>query len=269
MLTTRIKQGSYDVMIATLCHNCAVKYADFVNVPICDCSDKLRQFSGTWHSQELFFAVVHQGYKIVHIYHSIFWLKYSSTVAQNLIKILMKWKICSSKIPSEITDLNKYAKDLSKRTNLDICESDLVPNGVLQTVAKNLANNWVGKNAQRVNLSKKTLVYTLQQFGQIQSKTSSTISYFEVVSPECLLVHEQPDESKLASFTSGSLFVTSLCNALSRMHLVRTIDILEKNHIMVLYCDTDSIYGITLSHKTLPIHQLVNIDSVAIGLWKV
>ena len=268
ILTTKIKQGPYDVMVATLCHNCASKYTDFVNAPICQCPDKLRQYSGCWHTQELVYAMK-QGYKIIHIYHSIFWLEYSSSIAQSMMKILMKLKICSSGIPKDVKNLESYAKELSDRTNLHITADDLKPNNVLRTVAKLISNAWVGKNAQRVNISNKTLVYTLQQFAEIESKTNSRITYFEVVSNDCLLVHEQPDESKIASYTNGSLFIPSLCNALSRLALVKTIDLLEKNSIMTLYCDTDSIYGINMSHKSILLEKLIRIDSVAIGMWKV
>jgi hypothetical protein len=185
----------------------------------------------------------------------------------DIFMVLAGLKISSSEIPASKTT-KEYVDEINAVTGLDLTPEEFDLSPLLRAVAKLFMNALIGKNSQSSAKLKKDLVYTLQEFRGIYENRDAPMRYFEVVADNTLLVHSSPDPNKTAPFTKGSLFLTSMCNSLSRQYLIESAEKLMAEGYACLYFDTDSIYFMSLSVDCRPVTSVLEVHPVKIGAWK-
>ena len=126
----------------------------------------------------------------------------------------------------------------------------------------------IGKQAQTTNKNVKQLIYAYQELRKQMEREDATMTYFELLKDNCLLIHMQKDSAVSQSYSKGSMFVTSYCNSLSRQMLVETaMDLLDAGYL-VCYFDTDSILLTSLHPDVKPLAEVVDLNERRIGAWK-
>lgn len=261
---TNISKETFNV--PTLCLKCAKIYTNFIDPPECCHTDEERDITGTWNLHEIVFACQRQGYEIIKVYNCVFFQKCRSDPMEALMTVLSITKITSTKLPKH--GVAEFIKNLNDKTGFNLTEADFHENGALRSVAKFLMVSVIGKQSQTTIRLDKILCHSLQEFRTVCERKDAKISYFELISESCLLVHSRSDSTIKRSYSEGSLFLTNYCNSLSRQMLIENALALQDRGFGIIYFDTDSIAFCTLSPDCPPVCEVIDIDSHRIGAFK-
>lgn len=245
VLPIKMGSGNSLKLLFPLCFKCAENQ----NQNRCSCTDLERQFTQTYCSPELNFAIS-CGYEIVHIHEVLHWSEseqYNSETQTGglfteYINTFLKVKQEASGYPEEIVDCqvlkDQYIQEYQNHEGISLDKTKIVKNAGLRSLAKLALNSFYGKFGQRTDLRKTQFVTDLSVLVNLLLDRTKRVNDFSFLSENIMQVDYSPNEDFENQVENSNVPIAAFCTCYARLTLLKLMNRLEGR---VLYHDTDSV----------------------------
>jgi hypothetical protein len=224
-------------LLFPLCSICAEQQTkDF-----CSHSDRERQLTGTWFSEELKLAI-EKGYIIKTIHEVYHFENQSSKLFTKFINKLYKIKLLATGKPENI-NFDDFLLEMKTHEGLDLYNDTFEKNPGLRYIAKLLLNSFWGRFALRENLPEYQFIYSAEELYKIIEDESIEILKAKPLKHNLAsVIHKKKDVSLVDISNNRNIYIAAITTAWARIELYNYMDKLStQSNSQVLYCDTDSI----------------------------
>lgn len=239
-----------------LCLKCALNKSQ----QRCVCSAKERQFTGTYCTPELEYAI-NCGYQIIEIQEVLHWSEtsqYDPTTKEgglftDYINTFLKLKQESSGYPPEVKtqdDKDRYVHDYFVHEGIWLNQEKIENNPGLRSLAKLALNSFYGKFGQRHDMKKTDFCTELSDVMKLFTDNGITIQDFHLVSESVLQVTYTPLIDFEKQSANSNVVIATFCTSYSRLKLLGVMNSLLGR---VLYHDTDSIIFTAKQNEWVPL----------------
>ena len=230
ILPQRIKVGSYEKLVFTLCKACT----ETRNQNKCKHSDKERSFIGTWTTDEINKAL-EKGYKVIRTYEVWHFDKSTDDLFKGCIKRFMKIKLESSKYDSKTREEEANFK-LKIKKSLDIDVGKFESNAGLRSISKICLNSLWGRFGMQTNMSQTKYVTEVSEFYEILLDDKLDNTNFQFINDDMVKMTYNFKDQFVDNSKNTNIYIA--CFTMAMLMLYNKLDYLKEK---VLYFDTDSI----------------------------
>jgi hypothetical protein len=242
-------------LLFPLCFTCAEKQ----ETAECKCTNEKRQFTQTYCTPEINFAVS-CGYEIIHVHEILHWEKSeqynretkSGGLFTDYINSFLKMKQEASGFPKGVCseeEQESYIRQYFKREGILLEKENIKTNPGLRSLAKLALNSFYGKFGQRTNLRKTKFVTELSELVSLLLDRTKCVNDFSFLSENVMQVDFTPSEDFEAQAANSNVPIAAFCTCYARLALLGVMNKLEGR---VLYHDTDSVIFTTKPGEFVP-----------------
>lgn len=255
VLPLKVGTGKSLKLMFPLCYTCASEQSKSP----CDCSDSKRQFTQSYCSPELNFAVS-CGYRILHIHEVLQWneseqydrSKKTGGLFTKYVNSFLKMKQEASGFPPGVCDeaeQDAYIQEYENHEGIRLNKKSVNHNPGLRSLAKLALNSFYGKFGQRTDLRKTKFVTELSDLVRILLDRTKTVNDFNFLSENVMQVDYTPCDDFEPQASNSNVPIAAFCTTYARLEL---LGLLNKLDGRVLYHDTDSVIFTTREGDFVP-----------------